>query len=137
MASNSQASLIQPDGLALASGSNSITSMWCDKRSATNVSLSFVLAGSNAPTGSVYVQASNAPENYNVTWGSGPLVATGSTTPVDTVTIPNSTVAITAVGATHWDIETPSRWVRIVYTASENVAGLTVYAFASVPFESP
>jgi hypothetical protein len=137
MASNSVQSLIQ-DGYAVNSSNNSFESNWCDKRSATTISISFVLAGSNAPTGSVFLEASNAPENYNVPWGSGgPLAPPDSNTPVDVVTIPNSTVAITATGATHWDVATPARWVRVHYTETDNVAGLTAYVFASVPFESP
>jgi hypothetical protein len=136
MASNSQASLIQ-DGYVLPTGNNSITSGWVDKRSSTNVSLSFTLTGSGSVDGYAHVEASDAPENYYVTWGSGPLVLPGSVDPVDANTIPGSTsLHLGSTGTTHWDIQTAARWVRVVYVANSSSANLQVYCWASVPFES-
>ena len=136
MASNSQASLIS-DGYALPTSNNSFNSGWVDKRSSTNISLSFTLTGSGTVDGYASIQASNAPENYYVTYGSGPLVLPGSTDPVDVNTIPGSTsLHLTSTGTTHWDIQTAARWLRISYSASSSSANLQVYCWASVPFES-
>jgi hypothetical protein len=137
MASNSTASLVQPDGYALLSSNNSITSKWADKRSATNCSISFVLAGSNAPTGTLTIETSNAPENYNSSYGSGPLVPTPGSDPLDVTTYTGSSTAISAAGATKFDdIITSARWIRAKYVSSSNVAGLTVNCWINVPFES-
>jgi hypothetical protein len=133
MASNSVAQMINPDGYALPNPGNSITTKWIDKRSCTHVSLSFVLAGANAPTGTLIVQGSNAPENYGISYGSSPL---GLPNPIDTTTITGTSTAITATGVTKFDLVTAERWVRMVYTSSADVSGLTVYAWASCPFES-
>lgn len=137
MASNSQGSLILPDGYALSAGNNSITSMWCDKRSATHVSLSFTLTGSGTPDGYAQLQVSNAPENYNTTYGGGPLHV-GTSDPVDTIVIPNSAQTITTTGTYHWELGPMAhRWIRVQYVSTVSSANLQVYCFASVPFESP
>lgn len=133
MASNSSQSLIHPDGYALSSGNNSITSMWADKRSSTTCSISFVLLGSNSPTGTLTVETSDAPENYNALYGSGPLHVLGSD-PVDVVS--SNSTAITAAGVTRFEIVTSARWVRVKYVSTGDVSGLTVYAFINTPFQS-
>jgi hypothetical protein len=119
------------DGYALPTGNNSITSQWLDKRSSKAVFLSFVLSGANAPTGTVLVQTSGATEKPGGTYG-----APGSQTPVDAQTYPGSSTAITTTGITSWDITTSARWVRVVYTSSSNVAGLTVNCYGNAPFDS-
>lgn len=138
MASNSQGSLL-PDGYtALAVPNNSFVSSWCDKRSATHVSLSLVLLdGYGSISGTATVEASNAPENYYVTYGSGPLVIPGSTDPPDVVTIGSTSTVISALGTTVWDLITAHRWVRVRFVASSTATGLVPYVFVSVPFESP
>lgn len=126
---NSQEYLITPDGYTLSSGNNSITSMWFDKRSCSSVGISFILTGVNAPTGTVVVQTSNSPATAGNMGGSPQSTA-------DAMTFPGSSVAITATGITRWDLVTPDRWVRVVYTASANVSGLSVNCWANAPRES-
>lgn len=132
MASNSIAQLVA-DGYALPSSNNYVASMWADKRSATHVGLSFVLTGSGTPDGYVHVETSNAPENYAVSYGSGPL---GGANPLDLETVPGSTQAVNAVGSYRWDISTPSRWIRVVFVPTISSANLNAYVWCSVPFES-
>lgn len=136
MASNSQGSLIT-DGYVPNSSNNNFTSMWCDKRSATNISLSLTFTGSGTPDGYAQILVSNAPENYNVSYGSGPFVIVGQTLPPDAVVYPNSAQTITTTGSTHWDITTAARWIAVQYVSTVSSANLQVYVFASVPFESP
>ena len=147
MASNSVGSLLfgtnGTDGyLVNSSPNNSFVSMWCDKRSATHVSLSLTILDSNAgdgyvPAGDGYVEVSNAPENPYVTYGSGPLVLPGQVDPPDTQVLTGATVfVISALGTYHWDLITAHRWVRVRFTGTSVIPTLTAYVFASVPFES-
>jgi len=126
---NSNLNLI-PDGYQFAAGNNSITSNWMDKRSATSVSLSFVFSGVNAPTGTLTVETSNAPEKVG-----GGVGQPGPTLDVSTFT--GSSISVTAVGVNKWEITTSARWVRVKYVASANVAGLFGWCWANAPYVSP
>lgn len=144
MASNSQGSLLglyPQDGYAPNAANNSFVSMWCDKRSATHVSLSLTFYGSGTPDGYAQLQVSNAPENSNTTYGGGPLVLAGQTDPPDVIVIPNSAITITATGAAngaHWEVDPSAhRWIRVQYVSTVSSANLQAYCFVSVPFESP
>jgi hypothetical protein len=121
--------LITPDGYALDGYNNSITTNWFDKRSSQTVALSFVLRGANSPTGSVLVEGSNSPEKSGGTYGY-------PNNTDDKVTLTGTTQSVTVVGAHQWDLETACRWVRIVYTSSSDVSGLTVSAYATAPLNS-
>lgn len=152
MASNSTIKLAQTnslgDGYTVPTSPNTFFSMWCDKRSALKCSISCTLTGAT-PDGYFEVQVSNAPQDqYN---GSAPQGALGPRTdPVDLArltisgavtvsgvgTISTNVVTVAAAGATFLEISTAARWVRIKYTQSNAVSGLTAYIFASVPFES-
>ncbi len=156
MASNSNQILIQDsansDGYSVITANNAFTTKWADKRSATSLSISCSLSGANAPTGAWKVQISDAPENTSqVSYGGAPKGGAGAgTDPVDVVdltlsgqaiingkgTVSTNTVTITTTGTTMFQITTSARWIRVVYTPSASVAGLTANVFASIPFQS-
>lgn len=125
--------ILLPDGYAPATGNNSFTSNWLDKRSGPTVCLTMVLLGANAPTGTAIVQGSNVPEQYGGSYG-GPQ---GGASPVDVFTVATTSQSITAQGTAAWDLCTGARWVRVVYTASSSVAGLTAYCYGNAPYSSP
>ena len=121
--------LLLPDGYACSNPGNSFVTNWLDKRSGMSVGISCVFSGANAPTGTLVVQTSNSKEQYGGTYG-------GPANTADAATVPGSSTAVTAVGVNRWMITTPDRWVRVVYTSSADVAGLTVYCVANCPYTS-
>jgi hypothetical protein len=140
---NTNVILVVPDGYALPSGANSFTSNWFDKRSAQTCHLTVTLTGSNAPTGALIVQASDAPEQGGGSFGM-PQVPQGSTSPVDVVTVAATSgtttatsVSITTAGTIGLQVATSARWVRVKYTSSADVAGLTVNVYGNAPYNSP
>ena len=125
-------------GFPLASGANSFTTAWLDKRSATTIGISIVFYGPNAPVGTAVIQTSNAPEPAGGPLG-GPnnggddaAVYPGSQQTI----VENTSAGGTLYGA-QWQIANlAARWVRVAYTAGSSVAGLSVNVYATVPFES-
>lgn len=119
------------DGYSAGAYHNSFTTNWFDKRSAQTCNISVVFTGSNAPTGSLVVQGSNAPENPGGSYG----MPAGGVSPVDAFTV--STTSITVAGVTGLQVATSARWVRVVYTSSSDVGGLTIHVYANAPYNSP
>lgn len=154
MASNSTPQLVVAqygtgDGYTVPNSPNTFFSNWCDKRSSIKCNISCTLTG-GTPDGYWEVQVSNAPPDKYT--GSGPQGASGPRTdPVDVTrltisgavtvsgvgTISTNVVTVAAAGTTVLEISTAARWIRVKYTQSNPVSGLTAYVFASVPFESP
>jgi len=109
--------------------------MWADKRSATTVSLSLSFTGPNNADGYATVETSNAPENYNVTYGSGPLLGPN---PPDVITYPGSSITLTNNSTpARWDITTSARWVRVRFVPISSVSNLSAYVWCNIPFQSP
>lgn len=151
MASNSTIHLVQDnsltDGYTVPNSPNTFFTKWCDKRSSIKCSISATLTG-GTPDGYWEVQISNAPPDGKT--GGGPKPVGAATDPPDVSrltisgsvlvsgvgTISTNVVTVAAAGATVLEISTAARWVRLKYTQSNAVSGLTAYVFASVPFES-
>lgn len=110
---------------------NSFVSKWCDKRSATAVGLSVIFYG-GTPTGTLTVEASNAPEQQ----GTVGIPQNGGD---DAATVTGTSTTVTAsAGPFQWQLsDLPARWVRVRYVSSQTTAGLSANVYANAPHESP
>ena len=124
--------LFLPDGYVCSDihGSNSFVSEWVDKRSCPVVGISVVFSNSDgySPTGTLIVQTSNALQQYGSVLSGAAKLNTS-----DAATFSGSSTSITAVGITKFSISTPDRLIRVKYTSSLDVAGLSVYIVGAGP----
>jgi hypothetical protein len=131
---NSSQFLVSPAPLGLASNANGFVSQWVDKRSATSCGVSVVFYGAT-PDGYAWLEVSNAPEQQ----GFLSLPNNGGDDAIELASSQQN-IALNAISGnygTSWQvINCPARWLRVRYTASASVSGLSVNVYVNVPFES-
>ena len=125
--------LLAPDNLPLAAGNNSFASNWADKRSVPFPSISVVLRGTNNTQGTLTLEVSNVPEAPGKTYGiPSPSPVTGTGDP-DDVTTYGGSIAVNQTKTTAYlfapTVPVGCRWIRVRYTASASVAGITASVY--------
>jgi len=133
------------DGYVVNPANNSFISMWCDKRSASEYSVSagFICTDGYYPDGYFHLETSNAPENKRSTYGGGPWVPAPGVAPYDaqpvltTYQAPQASPISPTVYFARWElIYASARWVRVVYVPNTNVPGLQAFVWINCPLLS-
>lgn len=134
---NTEQYLTSPYPLTLVNGSNSFVSNWCDKRSSTAFGISVVFYGATGVDGYCTLEVSNAPVQtgsgvYGQPNNGGDDVTTLASSQTNTALNP-----LTGLYTVTWQIvNCPAHFVRVRYTASSQVSGLSVNVYCNSPYES-
>ena len=125
--------LLAPDNLALTAGNNSFVSNWADKRSIPFPAISVVLRGTNNTQGTLTLEVSCVPEKQGATYGlpsPSPVAGTGDP---DDVTTYGGSIAVNQTKTTAYlfapTVPVGARWIRVRYTATASVAGITASVY--------